>query len=197
MCCELESSIPDALFHETQPEERLFLRCSLTELGKAVSSYVKSGKFVPDDVMISMIDKELESVGQENWLLDGFPRTLEQAEKLQKKHPVNLVLYLDVPNEVILNRVKNRWVHLPSGRVYNVGFNSPKIPGKDDVTGEPLSKREDDKVEIVQERLERYSEATKPLLTYYGNLGVLRNFRGNTTDEMWPHVKDTVTNFLS
>ncbi|XP_034175476.1 adenylate kinase 3 isoform X2 [Osmia lignaria lignaria] len=197
MCCELESSLPDALFHETQPEERLFLRCSLTELGKAVSSYVKSGKFVPDDVMISMIDKELESVGQENWLLDGFPRTLEQAEKLQKKHPVNLVLYLDVPNEVILNRVKNRWVHLPSGRVYNVGFNSPKVPGKDDVTGEPLSKREDDKVEIVQERLERYSEATKPLLTYYGNLGVLRNFRGNTTDEMWPHVKDTITNFLS
>ncbi|XP_034175475.1 adenylate kinase 3 isoform X1 [Osmia lignaria lignaria] len=170
---------------------------SNTELGKAVSSYVKSGKFVPDDVMISMIDKELESVGQENWLLDGFPRTLEQAEKLQKKHPVNLVLYLDVPNEVILNRVKNRWVHLPSGRVYNVGFNSPKVPGKDDVTGEPLSKREDDKVEIVQERLERYSEATKPLLTYYGNLGVLRNFRGNTTDEMWPHVKDTITNFLS
>ena len=170
---------------------------SNTELGKAVSSYVKSGKFVPDDVMISMIDKELESMGQENWLLDGFPRTLEQAEKLQKKHPVNLVLYLDVPTEVILNRVKNRWVHLPSGRVYNVGFNSPKVPGKDDVTGEPLSKREDDKVEIVQERLERYSEATKPLLTYYGNLGVLRNFRGNTTDEMWPHVKDTVTNFLS
>ncbi|XP_076393119.1 adenylate kinase 3 isoform X1 [Megachile rotundata] len=170
---------------------------SNTELGKAVSNYVLSGKFVPDDVMISLITKEIEAVGQENWLLDGFPRTLEQAKKLQKSHPVNLVLYLDVPNDVILNRVKNRWVHLPSGRVYNVGFNSPKVPGKDDVTGEPLSKREDDKVEIVQERLERYAKATKPLLVYYGELGILKNFSGNTTDEMWPHVKDTITDFMS
>ncbi|XP_076756325.1 adenylate kinase 3 [Xylocopa sonorina] len=170
---------------------------SNTELGKAVSSYVLSGKFVPDDVMIAMINKEIEQVVDQNWLLDGFPRTLTQAEKLQKAHPVNLVLYLDVPTEVILNRVKNRWVHLPSGRVYNVGFNSPKVPGKDDVTGEPLSKRDDDKVEIVQERLERYSKATEPILTFYSNLGILNSFRGNTTDELWPHVKKTIAQFLS
>lgn len=170
---------------------------SNTELGKTVSQYVLSGKFVPDDVMISLIDKEIKLVPDQNWLLDGFPRTLTQAEKLQKSHPVNLVLYLQVPTEVILNRVKNRWVHLPSGRVYNVGFNSPKVPGKDDVTGEPLSKREDDKVEIVQERLDRYAKATEPILKFYGGLNILNTFRGNTTDELWPHVKKTIERFLS
>ncbi|OAD54729.1 GTP:AMP phosphotransferase, mitochondrial, partial [Eufriesea mexicana] len=169
---------------------------SNTELGKAVSKYVLSGNFVPDDVMISMITKEIESVGDQNWLLDGFPRTLTQAEKLHDIHPVNLVLYIDVPTEVILNRVKNRWVHLPSGRVYNVGFNSPKVPGKDDVTGEPLSKRDDDKIEIVQERLEKYATATTPILSFYSNLGVLNSFQGNTTDELWPHVQKTITKFL-
>ncbi|XP_016908989.1 GTP:AMP phosphotransferase AK3, mitochondrial isoform X2 [Apis cerana] len=167
-----------------------------TELGKAVSNYVLSGKFVPDDIMISMINEEIKAVGNQNWLLDGFPRTLTQAEKLQKIHPINLVLYLDVPFEVILNRVKNRWVHLPSGRVYNIGFNSPKVPGKDDVTGEPLSKRDDDKIEIVQRRLQEYSNATKPILTFYSNLGLLNTFQGNTTDEIWPHIKRIVTKFL-
>ncbi|XP_076222575.1 adenylate kinase 3 [Nomia melanderi] len=168
-----------------------------TELGKTVSSYVLSGKFVPDDVMISMINKEIETVNDKNWLLDGFPRTLQQAEKLQKVHPVNLVLYLDVPVSVILKRVENRWVHLPSGRVYNIGFNSPKVPGKDDVTGEPLSKREDDKVEIVKKRLDRYIAENEPILAFYEGIGILNTFRGNTTDELWPHVKDTITKFLS
>ncbi|XP_003691795.1 GTP:AMP phosphotransferase AK3, mitochondrial isoform X1 [Apis florea] len=172
-----------------------------TELGKAVSNYVLSGKFVPDDIMISMIHEEIKAIGSQNWLLDvgidtGFPRTLTQAEKLQKIHPINLVLYLDVPFEVILNRVKNRWVHLPSGRVYNIGFNSPKVPGKDDVTGEPLSKRDDDKIEIVQRRLQEYSNATKPILTFYNNLGLLNTFQGNTTDEIWPHIKKIITKFL-
>lgn len=167
-----------------------------TELGKAVSNYVLSGKFVPDDIMISMINEEIKAVGKQNWLLDGFPRTLTQAEKLQQIHPINLVLYLDVPFEVILNRVKNRWVHLPSGRVYNIGFNSPKVPGKDDVTGEPLSKRDDDKIEIVEKRLQEYSNATKPILTFYSNLGLLNTFQGNTTDEIWPNIKKVVAKFL-
>ncbi|KZC06915.1 GTP:AMP phosphotransferase, mitochondrial, partial [Dufourea novaeangliae] len=167
-----------------------------TELGKTVASYVLTGKYVPDDVIISMINIEIERVGDKNWLLDGFPRTLLQTEELQKAHPVNLVLYLDVPIPTILERVKNRWVHLPSGRVYNVGFNSPKVPGKDDVTGEPLSKRDDDKVEIVQKRLEQYAKANEPILTFYEGLGILNTFRGNTTDELWPHVKDTITKFL-
>ncbi|XP_078046518.1 adenylate kinase 3 isoform X1 [Augochlora pura] len=168
-----------------------------TELGKKVASYVVSGKYVPDEVMISMINKEIETVGEKNWLLDGFPRTLQQAEKLQKSHPVNLVLYLDVPVSVILKRVENRWVHLPSGRVYNIGFNSPKVPGKDDVTGEPLCKRDDDKVEIVQKRLDNYAKENDPVLAFYEGVGILKTFRGSSTDELWPNVKDAITKFLS
>ncbi|CAK9828390.1 GTP:AMP phosphotransferase AK3, mitochondrial [Anthophora retusa] len=168
-----------------------------TELGKAVSKYVRTGMLVPNDIMIAMINKELELVADRNWLLDGFPRTLKQAKTLQKEHPVNLVLNLNVPEEVILDRVKNRWVHMPSGRVYNVGFNSPKVPGKDDVTGEPLSKREDDNVEIVKNRLEQYSLATKPILAFYAKLEILHSFEGNTTDELWPRVKETITKFMT
>ncbi|XP_035739830.1 GTP:AMP phosphotransferase AK3, mitochondrial-like isoform X2 [Vespa mandarinia] len=126
----------------------------------------------------------------------GFPRTLTQAEKLQRIQPANLVLNLIVPTSVILNRVKNRWVHLPSGRIYNIGFNDPKVPGKDDVTGESLSQREDDKPEVVHRRLEEYSAKTKPVVDFYCNLGILKNFRGDTTDDIWPSIKECVKQFL-
>ncbi|XP_046825352.1 GTP:AMP phosphotransferase AK3, mitochondrial [Vespa crabro] len=167
-----------------------------TELGKEVKKYLDSGSFVPDETMISLIEKEIEAVGDHNWLLDGFPRTLTQAEKLQRIQPANLVLNLIVPTSVILNRVKNRWVHLPSGRIYNIGFNDPKVPGKDDVTGESLSQREDDKPEVVHRRLEEYSAKTKPVVDFYCNLGILKNFRGDTTDDIWPSIKECVEQFL-
>ncbi|KAF7393294.1 hypothetical protein HZH66_009127 [Vespula vulgaris] len=168
----------------------------LIKLGKEVKKYLDSGSFVPDKTMISLIEKEIEVVGNRNWLLDGFPRTLTQAEMLHRIQPVNLVLNLIVPTSVILNRVKNRWVHLPSGRIYNIGFNDPKVPGKDDVTGEPLSQREDDKPEVVHRRLEEYSAKTKPVIDFYSNLGILKNFRGNTTDKIWPSINECIEQFL-
>ncbi|XP_032678314.1 GTP:AMP phosphotransferase AK3, mitochondrial [Odontomachus brunneus] len=163
-----------------------------TDLGKEVKRYMDSGSFVPDDTMISLISKEIESVEGSNWLLDGFPRTLAQAEQLQKLHPISVVLNLVVPTSVILDRVQNRWVHLPSGRVYNIGFNDPRVPGKDDVTGEPLSQREDDKPEVVQKRLQDYATKTEPVVRFYREIGILKEFRGNTTNEMWPFIKDFV-----
>ncbi|XP_014609015.1 PREDICTED: GTP:AMP phosphotransferase AK3, mitochondrial isoform X2 [Polistes canadensis] len=126
----------------------------------------------------------------------GFPRTLTQAEMLQRIQPVNLVLNLDVPTSVILDRVKNRWIHLPSGRVYNLGFNDPKVPGKDDVTGEQLIQRQDDKLEVVHKRLEDYSMKTEPVINFYRKLGILKDFRGKTTNEMWPSIKECVKQFL-
>lgn len=167
-----------------------------TELGKKVKVYLDKGSFVPDDIMLSLITKEIESLGNRNWLLDGFPRTLAQCESLQKRHPVTLVLNLVVPSSVILERVKNRWVHLPSGRVYNLGFNDPKVPGKDDVTGEALSQRPDDKVEIVQKRLADYETKTRPVISFYEKLGILREFRGNTTNEIWPKIEESVARFM-
>ncbi|EFN84088.1 GTP:AMP phosphotransferase mitochondrial [Harpegnathos saltator] len=163
-----------------------------TDLGKDVKKYMDSGSFVPDDTMISLISHEIESVESPNWLLDGFPRTLAQAEQLQRLHPISVVLNLVVPTSVILDRVKNRWVHLPSGRVYNIGFNDPRVPGKDDVTGEPLSQREDDKPEVVQKRLQDYATKTEPVVQFYRDIRILKEFRGNTTNEMWPAIKDFV-----
>ncbi|XP_046623193.1 GTP:AMP phosphotransferase AK3, mitochondrial isoform X2 [Neodiprion virginianus] len=127
----------------------------------------------------------------------GFPRTVAQAERLQQLYPVNIVINLVVPHDVILKRVEGRWVHLPSGRVYNIGFNEPKVSGKDDVTGEPLVQRPDDKREVVERRLNDYAKNTEPVIEYYRKTGILSDFHGSTTDEMWPSIKDYVAKFTS
>ncbi|KMQ89750.1 gtp:amp phosphotransferase mitochondrial [Lasius niger] len=168
----------------------------LADLGREVKRYMNSGSFVPDDTMISLIGEEIESVADRNWLLDGFPRTLTQAERLQKLQPINLVMNLVVPTSVILDRVKSRWVHLPSGRVYSIGFNDPRVPGKDDITGEPLSQREDDKPEVVQRRLQDYVTKTEPVVRFYREIGVLKDFHGNTTDEMWPKIRNCIAQYF-
>lgn len=167
-----------------------------TELGKEVKKYMDEGSFVPDETMISLIGHELKLAGDKNILLDGFPRTVAQAEKLQQQFKVNIVLNLIVPHSIIIDRVKNRWVHLSSGRVYNVGFNDPKISGKDDVTGEPLSQRIDDRPDVVAKRLQDYETKTAPVIEYYRKLGILKDFHGNTTDEMWPEIKSHVAKFI-
>ncbi|KYM89087.1 PREDICTED: GTP:AMP phosphotransferase AK3, mitochondrial [Atta cephalotes] len=166
-----------------------------SDLGKEVKKYMDNGSFVPDNTMISLIGNEIGSMTDRNWLLDGFPRTLTQAERLQRLHPINLVLNLVVPTIVILDRVKSRWVHMPSGRVYNIGFNDPRVPGKDDITGELLCQREDDKPEVVQKRLQDYAMKTEPVLQFYREIGILREFHGNTTNEMWPAIRNCVAQY--
>ena len=93
-------------------------------------------------------------------LLDGFPRTLEQATALDNSNPVDMVINLDVPTETIVERISDRWIHPPSGRIYSYSYNPPKVEGKDDVTGEPLIQREDDRPECVRKRLETYEEVS-------------------------------------
>lgn len=110
-----------------------------TLLGVTASKYMQNGQLVPDDLVIDCILDEVSRIGQQSWLLDGFPRTIEQANKLGEAQPLNSVMNLVVPHDIIVDRVKNRWIHLPSGRVYNIGFNSPKIPFKDDETGKNQS----------------------------------------------------------
>lgn len=155
-----------------------------TDLGKAIDSYVSSGKLVPDDVMNTVILNELKHT-PEPWLLDGYPRTITQATKLSECVDVNLVINLVVPYSVIIDRLKSRWIHLPSGRVYNIGFNDPKIPGLDDVTKEKLVQREDDQPDVVQKRLETYSETANPIINFFQTKGVLETFEGKTTNEIW------------
>lgn len=160
-----------------------------TELGKIADKFIKEGKLLPDVYITRCILGELEQVKASSWLLDGFPRTLEQANDLWQAENIDSVINLDVPFEVIIDRLRSRWVHLPSGRVYNIGFNDPKIAGKDDVTGETLSQRPDDNPVAVRKRLEIYDACTRPLNEFFHKKGVLVTFTGKTTDEIWPSVK--------
>ncbi len=123
-----------------------------------------------------------------SFILDGFPRTAGQASQLDSLIPINLVVSLKTPFEVILERIAGRWVHAPSGRVYNTTFNAPKVAGKDDLTGEPLTKREDDDENTWKARLEKFKETSEPLLNHYAQKGVLWEVEGNSSDEISPKL---------
>ncbi|XP_049846333.1 GTP:AMP phosphotransferase AK3, mitochondrial [Schistocerca gregaria] len=167
-----------------------------TALGVRVQGFINEGRLVPDDVMMNLVNEELKKLPNDNWLLDGFPRTRNQAELLLKNHPITCVLNLIVPFEVIVNRVKGRWIHPASGRVYNTEYSPPKIAGIDDVTGEPLVQRADDNPETVKKRLQIYASTIEPLLELYQKTGLLQNFQGKTSDEIWTQVFAYVSNFI-
>lgn len=122
------------------------------------------------------------------WICKGFPRTLPQAEALDRAYQIDTVINLNVPFEVIKQRLTARWIHPASGRVYNIEFNPPKTVGIDDLTGEPLIQREDDKPETVVKRLKAYEAQTEPVLEYYQKKGVLETFSGTETNKIWPYV---------
>lgn len=123
-----------------------------------------------------------------SFILDGFPRTAAQATSLDSLVPVNFVVHLLTPPSVILSRIASRWVHEPSGRVYNTDFNAPKVPGKDDVTGEPLTQREDDSIDTWKQRLRKFEETSRALLEHYDRRGCLWRVEGNTSDEISPQL---------
>jgi adenylate kinase len=123
-----------------------------------------------------------------SFILDGFPRTANQANSLDALIPINLVVSLRTPTDIILSRIANRWVHGLSGRVYNTTFNPPKVPGKDDVTGEPLTKRADDCEDTWRARLKKFEETSEPLLEHYAKKGVLWEVQGNSSDEISPKL---------
>jgi adenylate kinase len=123
-----------------------------------------------------------------SFILDGFPRTASQAEQLDSLIPINMVVHLSTPFSVILDRIAGRWIHAPSGRSYNTSFNAPRVPGIDDITGEPLTKRLDDDEATWQARLEKFKETSEPLLDHYAKKGVLWEVEGNSSDEITPKL---------
>lgn len=123
-----------------------------------------------------------------SFLLDGFPRTATQAEKLDDIVPINLAVSLTTPLEVIIGRISGRWVHEPSGRVYNTTFNAPKVAGRDDITGEELVKRADDDEETYRTRYKKFQETSEPLLEHYARKGVLWEISGTSSDEISPKL---------
>jgi adenylate kinase len=123
-----------------------------------------------------------------SFLLDGFPRTAAQAGRLDDIVPINLAVSIKTPLEVIMQRIYGRWVHEPSGRVYNTTFNAPKVAGFDDVTGEPLVRRADDSEEVYRARWAKFQETSEPLLEHYARKGVLWEVEGLSSDEITPKL---------
>ena len=153
-----------------------------TPLGLAAGKVMAAGALVSDQVIISLVAERLmQSDCTPGYLFDGFPRTIPQAEAMRAAQvAIDYVLEIDVPAEEIIVRMSGRRAHLASGRTYHVTFNPPKAEGQDDVTGEPLVQRDDDREETVKKRLQVYQVQTRPLVYFYtrwaaaGNAGAPR-----------------------
>jgi len=174
-----------------------------TPLGLEAAGIMKEGGLLPDSTMRDLVHAEFDrSAHLPGLILDGYPRNVAQAQTLDEHliaigQPLSMIINLDVPDRVILERIEGRWVHKASGRTYNTGFNPPKRPGLDDITGEPLSKRADDNVETFRKRLETFHKNTKPMLRYYAaqdqlrcpSLAKLITVTGETSKIIWPQIK--------
>src|SRR3954464_16035672 len=141
-----------------------------TPLGVAAKKVMDAGQLVSDDIIIGLVKERLKAADcAKGYLFDGFPRTIPQAEAMKAAGvALDFVLEIDVPDSEIITRMSGRRVHLASGRTYHVKFNPPKAEGRDDVTGEPLVQRDDDREDTVKKRLEVYHAQTRPLVDYYG-----------------------------
>jgi adenylate kinase len=142
-----------------------------TEMGLAAKKVMDAGGLVGDDIIIGLVKERITQPDCANgFLFDGFPRTIPQADAMKQAGvKLDYVLEIDVPFEAIIERMGGRRVHVASGRTYHVRFNPPKVEGVDDVSGEALIQRDDDKEETVKKRLEVYSAQTRPLVEYYSS----------------------------
>jgi adenylate kinase len=140
-----------------------------TPLGIAAKGVMDAGSLVSDDIIIALVKERLKAFDcASGYLFDGFPRTIPQADAMKEcAVAVDYVLEIDVPDAAIIERMSGRRVHLASGRTYHLKYNPPKVPGKDDVTGEDLVQRDDDREDTVRKRLEIYRAQTLPLIAYY------------------------------
>jgi adenylate kinase len=155
-----------------------------TELGKQAKAYMDAGDLVPDELILAMAaDRLQEDDAQDGFILDGFPRTLEQAQALEKQltdmgRRVTAALLIDVPDEEVIRRLSGRRMCVKSGHSYHVEFDPPKHDGVCDQDGSRLVQRDDDKPEVIENRLRVYHEKTKPLVDYYDKLGLMRRIDG-------------------
>ena len=143
-----------------------------TKLGLEAKSLMDAGILVSDEIIVGLVEERIsEDDCSEGFLFDGFPRTIPQAEALiDRDIEINAVVEIDVPDQDIIDRMAGRRMHPASGRNYHIIFNPPKNEGKDDITGEDLILREDDKPETVKDRLKVYADQTSPLVVFYSNL---------------------------
>ena len=154
-----------------------------TELGKEAKEYMGRGDLVPDEVMVGLIAERVASAeAADGFILDGFPRTIAQADALDSRlselgRALTAVLLIDVPDEEVVRRLSGRRI-CPKGHVFHMEFDPPKEAGVCDICGEPLEIRDDDKPEVVRHRLGTYHEKTEPLVAYYDERGLLHRIDG-------------------
>lgn len=150
-----------------------------TDLGCKVKQIMDEGGLVSDDLMIELVKERINQEDCQNgFLLDGFPRTIPQAESLRiNKIHLDYIIEIKVPDSELIQRLSGRRLHPASGRVYHIYYNPPKIPDRDDVTGEPLIQRLDDHEDTIRNRLAVYHRQTEPLIHYYKNATELENHR--------------------
>ena len=169
-----------------------------TVLGIKAKEYMNDGKLVPDELIFQIINRTLAKPECTRVMFDGFPRTIEQARVLSdifraRDQRMGAVIYLDVPDEELVKRGTGRRIHMASGRSYHVIFKPPKVPDKDDVTGEPLIQRDDDKEETIRKRLIAFHKNNTPIIEYYDAQGVVYKVQGNgKIEEVWKTVDSIV-----
>jgi adenylate kinase len=168
-----------------------------TELGREAKQHMESGGLVPDDLVIKMILEKVDEEGDDGFLLDGYPRTVPQADALadeldKRGRRLNAALLVDAPDDVVMERITGRR-QCSNGHVYHVTFDPPKHEGVCDQDGKPLNQRSDDKPEKVAKRLQTYHEKTAPLIDYYDERGLLRRFDGTRDKvEVHDHIRATL-----
>lgn len=174
-----------------------------TPLGREAKQVMDAGKLVSDDIIIGLVKERIKQADcEKGFLFDGYPRTLPQAEALRTAHiPIDSVIEIDVDDEEIVKRISGRRVHQPSGRIYHALYHPPKKSGKDDMTGETLIQRDDDREETVRKRLHVYHNQTKPLIDYYtqwkksGDAHAPRYIKINGQDQV-QKVREQIFKFL-
>ena len=155
-----------------------------TELGKQVKEILASGNLVPDEITIKMVENRLkENDAASGYILDGFPRTIAQADALASMSDIDYVVNFVIERDTILKRLSGRRVCKSTGRTYHILYNPPKVEGIDDETGEPLIQRDDDKEEAILNRLEVYEKSTAPLINYYKERGLLIDLDASKSPE--------------
>jgi len=174
-----------------------------TEVGKVAKEIMAQGKLVPDEIMINLIRDNLgKPACRDGFILDGFPRTVVQAKKLDEmlerdNAKLTGALQFEIPDAVVLDRLGGRYIHAASGRSYHIRYAPPKVPGKDDITGEPLIQRSDDNPETIKRRLASYHNDTMPVAAYYKEKGILSKLDATKKPQEVHHtIKKIIENRL-
>lgn len=165
-----------------------------TVLGEKARQYINAGQLVPDDLMIEIVRERISQDDcKSGFILDGFPRTIPQAKKLEEIVPLDMVIFFDVPEEECIRRLTSRRICPRCGLIYNPATHPPLRPGRCDKCGGPLVAREDDKPEVIRERLKVYRAQTQPVIEFYKNLGKLVTMnKVGSPDEVFEYLVSLV-----